>query len=73
MTDIRTNSAFTSGRFTKVLDQCRDIVVIFSNAQLSELFERAGDVLLEFAERAENDTMQGRFFEAMNLIQRKVK
>jgi hypothetical protein len=45
------------------------MVLIFSNAQLSELFEHSGAALLDFAERAENNTIQGRFFEAMGLIQ----
>lgn len=57
-------------RYADVMDQCRDMVVIFSNSQLTELFEHAGAALLDFAERAENNTIQGRFFEAMGLIQR---
>jgi hypothetical protein len=58
-------------RYADVIDQCRDMVVIFSNSQLTELFEHSGAALLDFAERAENNTIQGRFFEAMGLIQRR--
>lgn len=60
-----------SGPYAEVLSQCRDLVLIFSNSQLNELFEHAGAALLDFAERAENNTIQGRFFEAMGLIQRR--
>lgn len=35
-------------------------------AHLGELFERAGTALLDFAERAESNALQGRFFEAMS-------
>ena len=55
----------------KILERCRDIVLIFSDSQMSEMFENVGNALMEFAERAENNTMQGRFFEAMNIIQQK--
>ncbi len=55
----------------KILERCRDIVLIFSDSQISEMFENVGNALMEFAERAENNTVQGRFFEAMNLIQQK--
>lgn len=58
-------------RYADVLEKCRDMAVIFSNAQLTELFEHAGAALLDFAERAENNTIQGQFFEAMGLIQRR--
>jgi hypothetical protein len=47
------------------------MAVIFSNSQLTDLFEHAGAALLDFAERAENNRIQGRFFEAMGLIQRR--
>jgi hypothetical protein len=69
MIDFRRDRSAPRNRFAKVLEQCRNIVLIFSDAQMSEMFENVSAALLEFAERAENNTMQGRFFEAMNLIQ----
>jgi len=54
-----------------VLDQCRDMAVIFCNSQLAELFEHVGTAFLDFAERAQTNTMQSGFFEAMGLIQRR--
>jgi hypothetical protein len=71
MIDSKREESNTPVRLARVLDQCRDIVLVFSDAQMSELFESAGGALLDFAERAENNTIQGRFFEAMNLIQRR--
>lgn len=58
-------------RYTVVLDQCRDMAVIFCNSQLAELFEHVGTAFLDFAERAQTNTMQSGFFEAMGLIQRR--
>ncbi len=58
-------------RYAVVLDQCRDMAVIFCNSQLAELFEHVGTAFLDFAERAQTNTMQSGFFEAMGLIQRR--
>jgi hypothetical protein len=71
MTDSNTSRSVNPARYTKVLQQCRDIVLVFSDTQMSELFENAGTALLDFAERAENNTIQGRFFEAMSLLQQR--
>ena len=71
MSDSRSERTSSGLRHADVLDQCRDMAVIFSNSQLAELFEHAGAALLDFAERAQNNTIQGRFFEAMGLIQRR--
>ena len=71
MIESRSERTRAHVRYADVMDQCRDMVVIFSNSQLTELFEHAGAALLDFAERAENNTIQGRFFEAMGLIQRR--
>jgi hypothetical protein len=71
MTDSKTDDSKTPVRIARVLEQCRDIVLVFSDAQMSELFENAGAALLDFAERAENNTIQGRFFEAMSFIQQR--
>jgi hypothetical protein len=58
-------------RYTGILDKCQDLAVAFSNYQLEDLFEHAGTALIDFAERSEDNGMQGRFFEAMGLIQRR--
>lgn len=71
MTETKTEVLPARARYAHVLDQCRDMVLIFSNSQLTELLEHAGAALLDFAERAENNSIQGRFFEAMGLIQRR--
>jgi hypothetical protein len=71
MFETRSETTTARVRYAEVMNQCQDMVVIFSNAQLTELFEHTGAALLDFAERAENNTMQGRFFEAMGLIQRR--
>jgi len=58
-------------QYHAVLDQCRDTVLIFFDAQLTELFQNAGAALLDFAERAESNAVQSRFFEAMGQLTRR--
>ncbi|MCU0918590.1 MAG: DUF1631 domain-containing protein, partial [Planctomycetes bacterium] len=58
-------------RYPAELDQCRKLVSDFVAAHLEELFERASAALLDFAERAESDAVQSRFFEAMGQIKRR--
>jgi hypothetical protein len=58
-------------RYTGILDKCQDLAIAFSSSQLTDLFEHAGTVLLDFAERSEDNNMQGRFLEAMGLVQRR--
>jgi len=70
MSESRSERTKARLRYAEVADQCRDTAVIFSNSQLTELFEHTGTALLDFAERAESNRIQGRFFEAMGLIQR---
>ncbi len=40
------------------LDQCRDAVLVFFDAQLAELFQNAEAALMDFAERAESNAVQ---------------
>lgn len=47
------------------------MVLGFSDARLTELFNNTDEALLEFAERAESNAVQGRFFEAMGEIRTK--
>ena len=71
MIDADTPRGFARSRYAPELEQCRQLVSSFVAAHLEELFERAGAALLDFAERAESDAVQGRFFEAMGQIQRR--
>jgi hypothetical protein len=70
MTDISSERPSARIKYGQILDQCRDMALIFGNDQLGRLFEQAPGALLGFAERAQSDAMQGRFFEAMGAIQR---
>ena len=58
-------------RFDAVLEQCRDTVQVFCDSQLAELFQNANAALLDFAERAESNSVQSRFFEAMGQLTRR--
>jgi hypothetical protein len=58
-------------RYGTHLEQCRDLVSDFVSSHFSDLFEQANTALLEFAERAESNAVQGRFFEAMKQLQRR--
>lgn len=56
-------------RFTDLIDECRQMVTSHLMPLFSNLFENADVVLLEFAEKAESNVAQQRFFEAMKEIQ----
>ncbi len=71
MTDPRTYKGATRSQYGVQLEQCRDLVSSFISGRFPELFDQAGAALLEFAERAESNAVQGRFFEAMGLLQRR--
>ena len=58
-------------RHEELLEACRDTTLVIVDAQFGELFEHCDSVLFDFAERAENDTLQGRFLEAINLLKRR--
>ena len=55
-------------KFTNLVDECRQMVVSHLMPNFSNLFENADVVLLEFAEKAESNAAQQRFFEAMKEI-----
>jgi hypothetical protein len=57
-------------RYRGILEKCQHMSVIFGSSQLAEVFEHTGAAFLDFAERSESYGMQGRFFEAMGLVQR---
>ncbi|MCA1805921.1 MAG: DUF1631 domain-containing protein, partial [Xanthomonadaceae bacterium] len=56
-------------KFTDLIDECRQMVTSHLMPLFSNLFENADVVLLEFAEKAESNVAQQRFFEAMKEIQ----
>jgi hypothetical protein len=58
-----------AARRTAALDNCRAYTLDFVQQHMVELFDRAGTALLDFAERAESNAIQGRFFEAIAHLQ----
>lgn len=68
----KTSSRSTSrDLYVSVIEQCRDTVQVFCDAHLVELLQNANAALLEFAERAESNSVQTRFFEAMGQLGRR--
>ncbi len=55
-------------RFQKLMDENRNTALVFLSAQLNELFGSTDEALLDFAEQAENNALQGRFYEAIGLV-----
>ena len=58
-------------RFSALLEQNRDMALVYINSYLSDLFANTNTALLEFAEKAENNAMQARFYEAMAAVREK--
>jgi hypothetical protein len=58
-------------QFQPLMNECRDMVIVYTNALLAELFAQADTALLDFAKKAESNELQNRFFEAMSDIQAK--
>jgi hypothetical protein len=55
-------------QFQPVLNRCRDTVIVYINALLTELFNNSDKALTSFAQKAETNEIQNRFFEAMAMI-----
>jgi len=55
-------------QFQPLLNRCKDMVLVYINALLAELFANADKALTNFAQKAETNEMQNRFFEAMSVI-----
>ncbi len=49
-------------RFQALLDEGRDMVLVYLSAQLNDLFASTDEALLEFAEHAESNATHSRFF-----------
>ncbi len=58
-------------QFQPLMNECRDIVIVYTNALLAELFSQADTALLDFAKKAESNELQNRFFEAISEVQTK--
>lgn len=52
----------------RLLAECRDMVMVYLTTQLNELFDQIKPVFLDFSQKAETNTSQARFFEAINHI-----
>jgi len=57
-------------RFQALLNDGRDMVLVFLSAQLNDMFGNTDEALLDFAEHAQNNALQSRFFEAMGAVRR---
>lgn len=57
--------ATTSQNFRKILNPWKDEAITFLVNNLREMFKSADQVLLEFADKAQNNKIQTHFFEAM--------
>lgn len=55
-------------QFQPLLNRCKDTVIVYINALLTELFNNSDKALTGFAQKAETNEMQNRFFEAMAMI-----
>jgi hypothetical protein len=55
-------------QFQPLLNRCRDTVLVFINALMTELFNNTDKALTSFAQKAETNELQNRFFEAMAMI-----
>ncbi len=55
-------------QFQPLLNRCKDTVLVFLNALLTELFNNTDKALTSFAQKAETNEIQNRFFEAMAMI-----
>ena len=51
------------------LDECHEIVLKHLRPQIKKMFESSDLAFLEFAEKAQSNASQLRFFEAMTVIQ----
>jgi hypothetical protein len=55
---------------TSILDDCHRVVLMHLHANMKKMFENSDMAFQEFAEKAQTNTSQIRFMEAMSIIQR---
>lgn len=65
MTNQRQSDANLAPNFRRVLNPWKDEAIVFLVNNLREMFKSADQVLLEFADKAQNNKIQSHFFEAM--------
>ncbi|MGD8589499.1 MAG: DUF1631 domain-containing protein [Chromatiales bacterium] len=58
-------------QFQPLLNRCKDMVLVYINALLAELFANSDKALTHFAQKAETNEVQNRFFEAMSSIRQR--
>jgi hypothetical protein len=58
-------------QFQPLLSRCKDMVLVYMNALLAELFANSDKALTNFAQKAETNEMQNRFFDAMSVIRKR--
>lgn len=55
-------------QFQPLLNRCKDTVIVYINALITELFNNSDKALTGFAQKAETNEIQNSFFEAMAMI-----
>ncbi|MBA1332632.1 hypothetical protein QQ73_16610, partial [Candidatus Endoriftia persephone str. Guaymas] len=49
-------------QFRPLLNRCKDMVLVYVSALLTELFANSDKALMSFAQKAETNEVQNRFF-----------
>ncbi len=62
-----------AAKFQKLLDCCQEVELSHLRPLMDRMFENADVALLDFAEKAESNSAQAVFFEAMNEVRKKRK
>ena len=60
-----------AAQFQKLLDSCQEMEFSHLRPLVDRMFENADVALLDFAEKAESNTAQALFFEAMSEVRKK--
>jgi hypothetical protein len=68
MTPAASSQPAKAAQYAAALARCRGPLLEYCGQRIVVLLDQAGEALLDFAERAESNTVQGRFFEAMSHI-----
>ncbi|MEJ1379187.1 MAG: DUF1631 family protein [Candidatus Sedimenticola sp. (ex Thyasira tokunagai)] len=55
-------------RYQKLVRECRELALVHLTDQLNTLFEQVEPTLIDFAQRAETNTAQARFFDAISIM-----
>jgi hypothetical protein len=68
MTPAASSQPAKAAQYAAALARCRGPLLEYCGQRIVMLLDQASEALLDFAERAESNTVQGRFFEAMSHI-----